>query len=54
VLVNALLDGQPFGLRTIGSVANQQQFGGNFLPHAVKDFNHIQHAFHRAEVRKVH
>jgi len=54
VLVNAFLHRQPLRLRTIGPVANQQQLGGDFLAHAVKDLDYIQHAFHRAEVRKVH
>jgi len=52
--MNALLDGQPFCLGPIGPVANQQQLGRNFLADTIKDFDHIQDAFHRPEVGKVH
>jgi len=54
VLVNTFLHRQPFRLGAIGPVANQQQFGRNLLANAVKDFDHVQDAFHRAEVGKVH
>jgi len=54
VLVNTFLHRQPFCLRTVGPVANQQQLGRNFLAHAVKDFDYIEDAFHRPEVGKVH
>jgi len=54
VLVNALLHRQPLRLGTIGAVANQQQLGRDFLAHTVKDFDHIQDAFHRPEVGKMH
>jgi len=54
VLVNAFLYRQPFRLRTIGPVANQQQLGRNSLAHTVEDFDYIQHTFHRPEIGKVH
>jgi len=54
VFVNAFLHRQPLRLGTIRSVTNQQQLGRNFLAHTVKDFDHIQDAFHWPEVGKVH
>jgi len=54
VLVNAFLHREPFRLRTIGAVANQQELGRNLLAHAVEDFDHIEDALHRTEVGKVH
>jgi len=54
VLVDSFLYSQPFRLRTIGSVANQQQLGRKFLSHAVKNLDYVEHALHRPEVGKVH
>jgi len=54
VLVNSFLHRQPLRLRTIGTVANQEQLGGDLLAHTVEDFDHIEDALHRAEVGKVH
>jgi len=41
-------------LRTIRAIANQQQLGRNLLAHAVEDFDHVENALHRAEVREVY
>jgi len=54
VLVNAFLYRQPFRLGTIGTVTNQEQLGWNFLAHAVKNLDYVEHTLHRPEVGKVH
>jgi len=54
VLVNAFLHRQPLRLGTIGAVANQQELGRDLLVHAVENLDHIQNAFHRPEVGKMH
>ena len=52
--MNTFLHRQPFGLRAVGAVADQQQLGRNFLAHAVENLDHIENAFDRPEVGKVH
>ena len=44
VFVNTLLNGEPFGNRTIGTVADQQQPGRYLLAHTVEDLD--QHPMH--------
>src|SRR6266536_3589274 len=41
---------KPLSLGTVGTVADQQQLGGNLLAHPVEDFDHVEHAFHGPEV----
>jgi len=54
MFLNPFLHCQPLCLRTIGPVTDQQKLGWNFLEHAVKNFDYIEHAFHRAEVGEMH
>ena len=54
VVVNAFLHRQPFRARAVGTVADQQQLGGNLLAHPVKDLDGVGHALHRTEIRKMH
>jgi len=54
MLVNAFLHRQPFCLRTVGTVADQQELCGNLLANAIEDFDDIEHALYRTKIRKVY
>ena len=55
--MNAVLDalplGDPLGLRAVGSITDQQQPCWNLVGDAGKDFDNIDGAFYRPEVRKM-